>query len=159
MLSTGEMMNDWTEQARATGRLIFEVLRLNNMLMLEAEALISDLGLTPARWQVLGTVSFLKDPETVAGLARRLGLARQSVQRVVSDMVEAGLVTLADNPAHKRAKLVVLTEQGRTAVAAAEARRRPWTAGLASGLEGLDIAAAEAVLRALRLHMLAKPGD
>jgi DNA-binding MarR family transcriptional regulator len=152
-------MSEWTEEARATGRLIFEVLRLNNVLMLDAEALIADLGLTPARWQVLGTISYLKQPDTVAGLARRLGLARQSVQRVVGDMAALGLVTLAENPSHKRAKLVELTAQGRAVMAAAEARRRPWTAGLAKGLEGLNIAAAEAVLVALRQRMQAKGAD
>jgi uncharacterized membrane protein YkvI len=44
-------------------------------------------------------------------------------------------------------------------MAAAEARRRPWTAGLAKGLEGLNIAAAEAVLVALRQRMQAKGAD
>jgi len=134
----------------ATGKLIFETLRLANALAAAGDALMQPLGLTSARWQVLGTLAFLGEGETVSGLARRLGLSRQSVQRLVDEMVAAGILELRDNPAHKRARLAVVSAKGRELHRLAEARRQPWTEGLASALAGHDPAAAEAALRALR---------
>lgn len=143
-------MAEWDERTKTTGRLIFEILRLANRLGDAGGALIADLGLTPARWQVLGTLRFLGRPETVAGLARRLGLARQSVQRVADDLRRAGLVERIANPADRRAPLLRMTDAGRAAAEEAEARRQPWTADLAAALEGRDITEAEAVLATLR---------
>ena len=139
-----------TSTADATARLIFETLRLANVLTVEGDALVAPLGLSSARWQVLGTLAHLPRPTTVSGLARSLGLARQSVQRVVDEMRRAGLVELRDNPEHKRAWLIVLTPEGQKARARAEALRRPWTEGLAADLDAAHVAQAEAVLRTLR---------
>lgn len=49
----------------------------------------------------------------VPAVARRLGLTRQSVQRVVNELTSAGLVSLESNPDHERSPLVTLTEEGR----------------------------------------------
>ncbi len=72
-------------------------------------------GLTAAWWQVLGAV--LNDPLPVAGIARAMGITRQSVQRIADVLVERGLAEYRQNPAHRRAKLLVPTEEGRAAVA------------------------------------------
>ncbi len=42
-----------------------------------------------------------------------MGLTRQSVQRIADLLVERGLAAYADNPAHRRAKLVTPTSAGR----------------------------------------------
>ena len=52
----------------------------------------------------------------MAGIAREMGLARQSVQRIADILVERGLADYRDNPAHRRAKLLVPTESGRAAI-------------------------------------------
>jgi len=134
----------------AAGQLIFEVLRLHGRLIAAGDMLTADLGLTSARWQVLGTIAFLKRPQTVAALARNLGLARQSVQRVVNDLVREGLLQTHANPDHKRAHLILLTDRGREIYAAAEQRRIPWTEAIAAGLANYDIEAACACLKELR---------
>lgn len=136
--------------ATITGRIIFEVLRLSSRLLSAGDSLVSDLGLTSARWQVLATAAFEPTPKTVSGIAHELGLARQSVQRVTNELAKAGLVKLAENPGHKRARLVVPTPAGHTALAAAEVRRIPWTQGLAAALKETDATATEAVLVQLR---------
>src|SRR5947208_697900 len=69
---------------------------------------------TAAWWQVLGPV--LGPPLPVAGIAREMGLTRQSVQRIADILVERGLAEYRDNPAHRRAKLLVPTEAGRAAI-------------------------------------------
>ncbi|MFE9188042.1 MarR family winged helix-turn-helix transcriptional regulator [Micromonospora sp. NPDC007208] len=75
-----------------------------------SEELAREEGQTAARWHVLSVLS--DGSRTVASAARRLGLARQSVQRVVDDLARAGMVELHDNPDHRRAPLVTLTEKG-----------------------------------------------
>ncbi|MBQ0983010.1 MarR family transcriptional regulator [Streptomyces sp. F63] len=71
-------------------------------------------GLTAAWWQVLGAV--LREPLPVAGIARAMGVTRQSVQRVADLLASRGLAEYLPNPAHRRAKLLSPTEEGRAAV-------------------------------------------
>ena len=88
--------------------------KLNGQFLALAEDLARPAGLTAAWWQVLGAV--LGGPLPVAGIAREMGLARQSVQRIADILVERGLADYRDNPAHRRAKLLVPTEAGRAAI-------------------------------------------
>lgn len=90
--------------------------RLNGRFLDLAERLARPAGLTAAWWQVLGAV--LHDPLPVAAIARDMGITRQAVQRTADVLVDRGLAEYRDNPAHRRAKLVALTDTGRAAVAA-----------------------------------------
>ena len=89
--------------------------KLNGQFLALAEELARPAGLTAAWWQVLGAV--LGEPLTVAGIAREMGITRQSVQRVADILAERGLARYLPNPAHRRAKLLTPTEQGRDAIA------------------------------------------
>lgn len=89
--------------------------RLNGEVLELAERLARPAGLTAAWWQVLGAV--LAGPLTVSGIAREMGITRQSVQRVADLLVERGLAEYRDNPQHRRARLVAGTDAGRDAVA------------------------------------------
>jgi DNA-binding MarR family transcriptional regulator len=91
------------------------VFRLNGQFIAVSDELAKEAGLTAARWQVLGAV--LREPQTVAGVARTMGITRQSVQRIADIMVEQGLAEYGSNPAHRRAKLLHATEEGRAAIA------------------------------------------
>jgi DNA-binding MarR family transcriptional regulator len=117
------------------------------------DALVADLGLTSARWQVLGAAAMAPVPLPVAHIARNMGLSRQSVQRIVNELVAEGTLSFAPNPHHARAQLVLLTERGAELYRAARARQGPWAAALAEGLEGQDIAAATSALRALEARI------
>ena len=90
--------------------------RLNGQLLALAEELARPVGLTAAWWQVLGAA--LGEPQSVSEIARAMGLTRQAVQRIADLLVERGLAAYADNPAHRRAKLLAPTAAGRDAVAA-----------------------------------------
>ena len=90
------------------------VFRLNGQFLALAEELARPVGLTAARWQVLGAV--LREPLTVAGIARSMGITRQSVQRLADILADDGLVDYVPNPSHRRAKLVRVTEAGLAAV-------------------------------------------
>lgn len=88
--------------------------RLNGQVLALAEELARPVGLTAARWQVLGAV--LSEPLPVSAIAREMGMARQSVQRIADILVDSGLAEYMDNPAHRRAKLLAPTDEGLAAV-------------------------------------------
>ncbi|MFE9649459.1 MarR family winged helix-turn-helix transcriptional regulator [Streptomyces sp. NPDC006365] len=91
------------------------VFRLNGQFLSVADELARPAGLTAAWWQVLGAV--LTEPLPVSGIARAMGITRQSVQRIADLLVERGLAEYAPNPAHRRAKLLTPTDGGRAAIA------------------------------------------
>ena len=90
--------------------IVLDVFKLNGYFIKAADFLTKGSELTSARWQVLGTV--LHEQNTVAAIARSMGLARQSVQRIADVLVTDGLAEFLPNPAHKRAKLLSSTEKG-----------------------------------------------
>ncbi len=90
--------------------IVLNVFKLNGYFIKAADYLTKGSELTSARWQVLGTV--LHEQHTVAAIARSMGLARQSVQRIADVLVIEGLAEFLPNPAHKRAKLLSSTEKG-----------------------------------------------
>ena len=91
----------------AITELILETFRLNGRLLAAGDALVRDLGLTSARWQVLGAVAMSPVPLPVSHIARNMGLSRQGVQRVADELEARGIVRFAPNPHHRRARLVL----------------------------------------------------
>ena len=130
--------------------LILDLFRLNSRVLASGDRLVADLGLTSARWQILGSIVAAERPQPVAWLARDLGANRQNVQRIVNDLVTEGLVGFAANPHHRRAQLVVLTDKGRSTYEAAMRLQAPWVNGLAEGLTAKDLETAHRVIAALR---------
>ena len=106
--------------------------RLNGRFLALAEELARPAGLTAAWWQVLGAV--LHEPLPVAGIARAMGITRQSVQRIADLLVGKGLAEYRRNPAHRRAKLVAVTDEGLAAVRAIDPQHARRAAELAERL-------------------------
>ncbi len=131
--------------------IVLEVFRLAGLLTAEGDRLTADLGLTSARWKVLGAIALEGRPLTVAQIARRMGLTRQSVQRLVNELAGDGFVMLEPNPDHKRAPLIRRTAAGEAAYAAIMARYEAWAERLAAGLDPAELARArDAVCRMIR---------
>jgi len=114
------------------------------------DRLVARLGLTSARWQILGAIAGADRTQPVAWLARDLGAIRQNVQRIVNDLLKEGLVAFEPNPHHRRAQLVVLTEKGKDTFDAAMRLQAPWINGLADGLSVKDLKTVHRVVTALR---------
>ncbi|MCG8492659.1 MAG: MarR family winged helix-turn-helix transcriptional regulator [Sneathiellales bacterium] len=130
--------------------LILDLFKLNSQLLTAGDRLVADLGLTSARWQVLGSIVAAEQPQPVAWLARDMEAHRQNVQRIVNDLEKNGFVRFEPNPHHKRAHLVVLTEKGRDVFDAAMRLQSPWAKGLADGLSLEELRAGGEVLKQLR---------
>ena len=106
--------------------LVLSVFRLNGLLIAEGDDMTEALGLTSARWKVIGVIALSSMGLTVPGIARVLGQSRQAVQRITDVMVTDGLLSYHSNPKHKRSVLVVLTEEGRTAYKDLRHVQDPW---------------------------------
>jgi DNA-binding MarR family transcriptional regulator len=139
----------------AVTELVLEAFRLNGELLAMGDDLVADLGLTSARWQVLGAISLASGPLSASQIARNMGLTRQSVQRIANELAAEGFVRFAPNPHHQRAKLVLLTRKGAAAYAAVSARWEPKAAALGAGTTLNDLNTALAVLRRLRQRLSA----
>ncbi|MBI5265499.1 MAG: MarR family transcriptional regulator [Bradyrhizobium sp.] len=130
--------------------LILDLFRLNSLLLTGGDRLVAGLGLTSARWQILGAIVAAERPQPVAWLARDLGANRQNVQRIINDLHEEGLVAFEANPHHRRAQLVVLTDKGRRTFEAAMDLQAPWVNRISEGLLVKDIETVHRVVTALR---------
>ena len=143
----------WTQEGEAVTSLILDVFRLNGRLLVAGDRLVAELGLTSARWQVLGAIAYAERPESVAWHARTMGLHRQGIQRIANELEAEGVVEFQPNPHHKRAHLVTLTSKGQKLFEAALAIQIPWVNALAHGLKSKDIAAARCVVEQLKTRL------
>ena len=145
-----------TPAGDALGAVAIRVLRLAGPLTAR-DALARPAGQTSARWQVLAALE--NAPATVADVARMLGLARQSVQRVADVLASEGLISYDDNPDHARAKLARLAPRGRAALAAIQSAQRAWANRLGAEIGEGDLRRALPALDRLLAALARRPGD
>ncbi len=100
-----------TPAGEALTDLMLDLFRATSLILTAGDRLVAPLGLTSARWQILGAIGSAERPQPVSWLARDLGANRQNVQRIINDLHKDGLVALEANPHHRRAQLVVLTKK------------------------------------------------
>jgi DNA-binding MarR family transcriptional regulator len=104
---------DRSAWARAVGDLADETVLLFHRL----RTVVADLhgaGELTASYRGVVRDLYHRGPQTVAAMARRRPVSRQHIQSLVDGLVGRGHVRLVDNPAHKRSRLVELTESGRS---------------------------------------------
>ncbi len=142
--------NQWTKEGEAVTELILDVFRLNGRLLIAGDRLVAELGLTSARWQVLGAIAYADRPEPVAWHARSMGVHRQGIQRIVNELEKEGIIEFQPNPHHKRAHLVLLTSKGRKLFDAALVLQAPWVNALSNDLTSKDIAITQKVINQLK---------
>lgn len=142
-----------TPAGEALTDMILDLFRLNSMILKAGDRLVAPLGLTSARWQILGAVIAAERPQPVAWLARDLGANRQNVQRIVNDLQGEGLIAFEPNPHHRRAQLVVLTERGRQAFDAAMELQMPWVNQVSDGQSVKDLQKVHRVIVSLRENL------
>ncbi|HLJ72063.1 MAG TPA: MarR family transcriptional regulator [Roseiarcus sp.] len=111
------------------------------------EAIARTTGQTQARWQVLSAAS--AERKTVPQIARRLGVARQGVQRLANLLVADGSAVFEPNPDHRASPHLVLTESGRADLARLTKAAAAYHAAIARRMTGDDLAALRAGLKRL----------
>ena len=115
-----------TQKGPVFTEIVLEIFKLGGLLVSEGDLMGSEFGITSARWKVLGAISLAGEPQTVSQIARSMGLTRQAVQRLVDAMATDNLLFFKDNPDHKRAKLICLTELGETVFAKLDEKQAAW---------------------------------
>jgi DNA-binding MarR family transcriptional regulator len=126
-------------------RFVVAVFRLNGLIMQVGEGISRPLGQSSARWQVLGRAF---EPQTVAAMAKDMGHARQSVQRVADALVSDGLVAYQAHPSDRRTKLLALTPQGMDVLTAIYRRQVAWSERVVTKLSAAKLGQlAEALAR------------
>ncbi|MEZ5513638.1 MAG: MarR family transcriptional regulator [Steroidobacteraceae bacterium] len=129
-------------------RIVNEVFQLQAAILRYGDTVGSNHGVSASRWQVLAVLA--RTPFSVAAIARRLGLKRQSVQRTTDLLVDEGLVEMIANPDHSRAKLGRLTPAGARVHAALAERQQQFCLDCARGISLGDLLRFERMLGVLR---------
>lgn len=141
-------MNGWSENGRAFSELLIEVFRVNGLLLEAGNEITRPVGLTSARWQVLGVVEHAPVPASHVG--RMMGLTRQNVQQIADALAQEGFIEYRENPHHRRAKLLCVTEKGREALAVIGERQVEWSNRIGAAVDPDKLSAAYATLARLR---------
>jgi DNA-binding MarR family transcriptional regulator len=135
--------------------LILLVFRLNGRLLEAAERMAAAGELTAARWQVLGGV--LDEPRSVSEIGRRMGLTRQSVQRLADALVEDGFARWRANPRHQRAKLLEPTPRAFRAIRRITERQHPWSSQIGDAVGGRELRRTARTLERILAEMQEHP--
>lgn len=129
--------------------LVLSVFRLNGLLISEGDAMTHNLGLTHARWKVIGAIALSTNGLTVPGIARVLGQSRQAVQRITDVMVDDALLVYLPNPRHKRSVLVTLSDEGRAAYSQLREVQDPWAINTTDDIPSEELDTALRLVRRL----------
>lgn len=128
-------------------RVLEEALSLARLYQSRRESIARLEKQSRARWEVLMAIG---SGRTVPQIARRMGMARQSVQRLADLLAEARLVRFEANPDHRRSPLLRTTEEGSRLRERLERQLRGWEQTLEELVEAEDLETALVVLRAMR---------
>jgi len=143
-----------TSAGLAFSRLVIEAFRINGLALAAGDRLTKPSHLTSARWQVMGVADHAPTP--IAHIAREMGLKRQSVRETADALVRDGFASYLDNPHHRTAKLLTLTDSGRKALRAIEKRHALWANALGGKHSLPALRAAVAELQRAREHLEAE---
>jgi DNA-binding MarR family transcriptional regulator len=149
-----------SESGSGSGHAAYQVLSgVRPLYLASARAVDESLrgtGLTVPLRAVLELV-LARGPMTVPQVARDVGVTRQSVQALVDAGAARGLVTLTDNPSHRRSRFITVTEHGRQTFADVHRRELANLDRVTADLDLADLALCARVLAVLaervrRLH-------
>jgi DNA-binding MarR family transcriptional regulator len=132
-------------------RFALSIFLVNGLLLRTGDRLTRSIGQSSARWQVLGRVGY--QPQTVAQIARDMGHARQSVQRVANVLAKEGLVVYQKNPAHRRAPLLELTPHGAQILMTIYSLNEQWIQHILTKLNSAQLSAVAEALEEIA-HIL-----
>jgi DNA-binding MarR family transcriptional regulator len=133
----------------ALTEIMLSVFRVNARLLEKGDELVAPLGLTSAKWQILGAIAIAGKALTCPQVATTIGITRQGAQKQLNLAQKDGLITALPNPHHLRSVLYELTEAGMRCYESAMAYQAPWAQALAQGMAVEDLATTLKVLNEL----------
>lgn len=142
-----------TPGTAAITELALTVFRLNGLLLHWGDRLVEPLGLTSARWQMLGAIALAQMPLTAPLIGEAMGVTRQGAQKQLNLLLEQGLVETRSNPARRRSPFYALTPQGLALYRQADAMWVATAAELAKATPAAQALAATQTLESIQLQL------
>lgn len=142
------------DKSKDLARVIAGVRRCFWLLGAVSDEMIADLGVTASLRAVLEHLHEF-GAQTVPQIAREKAVKRQSIQALVDQLRGLGLVSVRDNPTHRRSVLVATTSEGRALFRKIETREARVLAALGETLSAGDLATTAATLTSLRAALKA----
>ncbi|PVY62080.1 MarR family winged helix-turn-helix transcriptional regulator [Pusillimonas noertemannii] len=154
------MMNDTypppselSADTQAMTDLTLTVFRVHGALLQWGDKLVEPLGLTSARWQMLGAIALTGKALTAPQVAEVMGVTRQGAQKQLNLLLELGLLESCANPSHRRSPLYALTPRGDQIYRKAEALWVSKAAEFAAGMSLAQLQTATTTLGAMLSHL------
>ena len=105
-------------------------------------------------WGILHPLA-VEGPQTVPQLARARPVSRQRIQQIANEAAVEGLIEFINNPAHKKSKLMQLTDLGRARHKQMVAQFAEVAGSLAEGMRTQDLEVTGRTLNHLRARLAA----
>ena len=149
------MQDSQPNQSDVLTQLMLTVFRTKAQRLERGDQLVAPLGLTSARWQVMGALALSGQALSCPQIAASMGNSRQATQKQLNLARKDGLIVSQVNPRHERSLLYTLTEAGKRSYDAAMASHAPWVKALAHGMQQEDLETALTVLTELNTRLSA----
>lgn len=143
------VMKKRTAKGELLTSLILSTFRLNGSLLDAGNRLTKPHGLTSARWQVMGAIDF-EGQLTVSQIARRRGLTRQAIQRIVKDLTKLGMVEVKPNRDHINSPLIAISKLGEDTMVEINNAQAAWVNQLSDGFSERQISQALKLLESVK---------
>jgi DNA-binding MarR family transcriptional regulator len=127
-----------TKQEKLT-KIFLSIFRLNAILLAEGNRIVSPLGLTSARWQVLGALALSNRALTCPQVASAMGITRQGALKQLDLCKDEALLAVKENPKHERSPLYELTVHGKKIFNQAMVLQAKWAKALSAGFSDSDL--------------------
>lgn len=139
--------------ATAVTQLTLAVFRLNGVLLHWGDQWVAPLGLTSARWQMLGAIALADTALTAPQIGEGMGVSRQGAQKQINLLLEQGLIEARPNPAHQRSPHYALTRKGLALYHRADAIWATKAVELAALIPAAKVSAATQTLESMQREL------
>lgn len=116
-----------------------EMFVISHLMTRCADRLVADLGLTCARWRLMGAVAGFEEPPTLSDLCGEALLSIQNVSRMIAAMEDDGLVERFTRSGMGRAVFVRATERGLAVLETARIRADRFNKAFLQGVDKDEI--------------------
>ncbi|MBN1573359.1 MAG: MarR family transcriptional regulator [Deltaproteobacteria bacterium] len=144
-----------TDKTQALESLIAETISFYQRLQDVAERLHGFRRLSGGKRGVLRDL-YQNGMQTVPEMARSRPVSRQHIQTIVNPLFEEGLVEFVENPAHRRSKLVRLTQRGVDLLEEMNRREMELLSEIEIDISEKDILNSASVLKSIRVSLNTK---
>lgn len=129
-----------------SGALFMKAYRL---LRLNVTGCLSQFGINPTSWVLLGIIRETKDGIRLAEVANIMNVKAPLITTLVQDLIALQLIELLPHHTDKRVKLLLLTPTGKVFMKKVELALEKSLRGILAGTTDVDLAGFEDVLEAI----------